>query len=803
MSRPLSASLAALVLIVFLHSLTYAQSESRRSLDSPDGARVTDSSHFDQAQTVSSGVISSAKAATDSFYIYGGPGSNEGTFEDSNGAPDWQGWTSSDLSEIYPHWRASTTNAATLGSGAAGNHAVICHQDETAFGGEPYTGYGNSWNDELVLRIDLAALGYDPSQDLVDLRWSFDYVHDVEPNYDYLLVEWNDAGSYQTLLAATGSSFDGGTGIYEPVRFDSGILALSPENYLNGEIRLRLRVTSDGGWSDSDGIYSSGGRGAAAVDDIEVYLDDVLVSYAGWEPVGPKADLPPGEISGHDNGSGTGTAGWQPKPSGFAGDFSKLIFGFEDIDPCRENRGWQYGFIDDGTPANNDPDQRLTSGSVSGTWTYGVPGGYVVNYTGGLSNGEVWLENRIVSPEIDWDLQGSTDDDAWGCVVGWDVWRHLPLSNWIFFTYEMRTWTTADGWSNWFSTGWYWYGSTPAYLQYKYDVTNLLSHQPEKVQLRAGVSHWGPSIDATPSPLFDNFYVKKYVLEGPLLDQGGAFRDHYPADGSLDGSIRLDWSQDVFMGLGDSIIVNISAVNPGTQLADPVHGASMHAALLTNPDFGDHAAGARASALQGLGAVVAGLDARGWPIYTFTVDGQPSTWPDGSPREDTYYFDLPDGPALPDAPHHVDEDPLFFPGDVLHYYLESQDDAGGLSRLPAEIEGFLDFEGMSPYRPGYTVRGLPNGSGTTRPRILFWDDQRYRSKHNRHALAQAGLVEGQDFDYYSGRYLSLGDGLSVEQISQYETILVNESSSDSIDITQLLDWRAQEGKRQIIWFGRN
>ena len=350
-----------------------------------DGYRVMDLSEFGDRSNVSNGFLTSNKAGTDSFYIYGGPGTLEGRFEQANGAPDTQGWTSVDLTEPDPHWRASTTNAATLGNGTLNNHAVICHVDESQ-GHASYTGYGNSWNDWLVWRIDLAALGYDPSQDSVDLRFAFDYVHDTEPIWDFLHVDWNRAGAYQTLLSIDGSSYVDSTGSYEPVHFDSGVLSLAPADYLNGEIWLRVRVTSDIGWSDEDGIFTTDGRGAAALDDIEVFLDEVLVSLASWEPLAPKADLPPGEIAGHDNGADTGTGGWMPMPGDPVGDFAKLVFDFQDLDPCRENRGWQYGFIDDGTPPLNDAQQRSTGGSISSTWSYGIDGGWVVNYTGGHTN---------------------------------------------------------------------------------------------------------------------------------------------------------------------------------------------------------------------------------------------------------------------------------------------------------------------------------------------------------------------------------------------------------------------------------
>ena len=65
--------------------------------------------------------------------------------------------------------------------------------------------------------------------------------------------------------------------------------------------------------------------------------------------------------------------------------------------------------MDTGQVVRNGPGvggETSTGGSVSPGISYGVPGNYVLNYTGGLSFGEVNLTNEIWSPEILWDLPG-------------------------------------------------------------------------------------------------------------------------------------------------------------------------------------------------------------------------------------------------------------------------------------------------------------------------------------------------------------------------------------------------------------
>ena len=79
------------------------------------------------------------------------------------------------------------------------------------------------------------------------------------------------------------------------------------------------------------------------------------------------------------------------------------------------SRPW-LGFINDGTPPNNCPGCPMAP-AVSPTWTYGISGGYVVDYNGGLTNGMLGVNNEIWSPEIDWDLPGTEDDVANGGAV--------------------------------------------------------------------------------------------------------------------------------------------------------------------------------------------------------------------------------------------------------------------------------------------------------------------------------------------------------------------------------------------------
>ena len=86
------------------------------------------------------------KAARDTVCLLGGPDRLDGRFEDHNGVPDWQGWTSRDFTYVpETRWQISDFNAAGLNGHPAGNLAMWCG---TYFGENP--GYGNDWNASLV-----------------------------------------------------------------------------------------------------------------------------------------------------------------------------------------------------------------------------------------------------------------------------------------------------------------------------------------------------------------------------------------------------------------------------------------------------------------------------------------------------------------------------------------------------------------------------------------------------------------------------------------------------------------------------
>jgi hypothetical protein len=277
-------------------------------------------------------------------------------------------------------------------------------------------------------------------------------------------------------------------------------------------------------------------------------------------------------------------------------------------------------------------------------------------------------------------------------------------------------------------------------------------------------------------------------------------QDGFPAMGILYGppsehSVRLDMATTVephggWQAGGDSVVCEVVPID-----ADVLDSPQLHYLLHPNSIYDQE----RYSGWPSSGSVV------GTPVVT--AGGQTIPF--------RYCFDLPD-------------EGFFFPGDVLHYFVEAVDDNANVMTSPADLSGFGDFSISSLYPEAFTVRALPTVSDLAlleHPTMLVWidADDYLRANAWQHALANLGYVIGVDYDTYytNGARWGLGNGLggraTADMLAGYDTILYASGVCDSYtlgegipgagdpgdDVGILTDWIYQEEERRLLFTGDN
>lgn len=734
-------------------------------------------------------------ACPDTFVLYGGAGSLEGKFQTEYFAPDMQGWTGLDLTDESNAWRVSTFNAENLGGHGSGNHAMwVGYSDAERPSWATPPGYGNNW--DMSLEWSSGPLVNPAAGQTVVLDFLFNL--DVEPGYDFVRVDYESQGTWKNVLEMDGTTralsgqFLAPGEAYRaqsplPIVYAGGDYSGAGSN----EIRLRIRFESDGAWSDEDGLWDT--DGAIQVDDISISWTDGGVAQQVVEDF-----------------EGTSFA-WTGSEVPFAGDFARVFPRFTDIDPCRDNDSPVIGFIDDGTPPANDPAGRSTGGSLSPTWDYGIPGGWVVNYTGGLSLGFTSLNNAVVSPPIAWDVPGSCDDE--GDVVRLyfeaDLFLHTPGS--VLPTGMWRT--SSDGGANW--SGWtprgLWPLGSGSWVRFITAPFPLeMSPPPTHVQVafvaRDLSEFWALPQDASAAPVFDNVRVLKLRVHGPLLTGFNWMQDAFAYSGAWDVStpaardamdIRcVAWRDDPADGI-DPLLADLSATLPGLSIQEVTRVWTLE----KNPLFED---ALRQVPARTVDVNVDTSDPRQWygEVQGVLVEGDAveGSW-------DT---------SLPDLD-------FMYPGDVLRHYFRVIDSQGRVFTAPLDISGFVDGTDYPKY---YVRRGLPSyrtANGET-PRVLIVQ-RAGNAATTRLALSQLGLRPGVDYDLWDQlqpgivNHIDYGlgaagrGGATFDQLRGYDTIvfltgdrggtwpLLGDGINGSDEIGLLTAWLELPGPRNLALFG--
>lgn len=753
----------------------------------------------------------------------GGDDEEEEKYEDSGPGtpiPNLHGWFGFDKTDSMGLGGISDFNADGLQAGGlaavAGkvpNHAFCFCADTAGPGFATAPGYGNDWN----VALDWSAAVPNPfANTTIRLRFRANY--DVEPGRDFVRVLADKAAGMTVLNEVTGSNKDPGGAFTTPANFDMTFV-LTPADYAgpsNNRAHLRLQVTSDRAGSDEDGLWPT--SGAAQIDEIRVDFNGFAVSHADFEGPG-------------------GNAGWTRAALPAVGDFTKVLALTQDLDPCRDNFSPALTFIDDGTPPSNFPGQS-TGGAISPQWSYG-PGGFSVNGDGGIAGPGAALNNEARSPRFAWNAPGAADDALHGATLAFDVWQHLPYENGIFWVWHVRARDAGTAqWGPWRDHGFVYYSpGAPHHETVEIDVSCLMPASPESVQIALGVIDLAatlglPGQDATPSPMFDNLSFSRCGQTGPAicLADLDLFQDAFPHGGASDFStplvshaVRLDPARD--LGLpgaptvpGDSIAIDVHPVGPGVTL---VGVPRLRWLLDASPRY------------DGVRILPPGAVAIGSGRYRGFVPGVATTTPWGDVIAQRWTFDLPhDGPAL--FAHQTAEQAMFFPGDVLRWFLEATDSAGHTATVPPDTAGFGSGVG---YPRTHTVRALPSVTSVapgpptfTQPSLLVVDDSGSAAEAAalQLALAQNGLSAGVDYDSYqvhapdAGQGNGIGSGgrhgATAAQLAGYRTLIYTSGNltdfllsdgtgsgnrDSSLDLQVLAAWHNQAAHRRAVYFGDN
>jgi hypothetical protein len=729
--------------------------------------------------------IEMSKALGDTVYLVGDPAIADqqgpienGTFQDAFGGPAWNGWTTQDLTfSDDSFWNVSNFNAVN------GTYSYWCG---TTYDGDP--GYGNDWNQVVQFTYVVANPGAAST-----VNWTAVVQNDTEPDYDYTYMEWNRSGVWQILNTG---GYDGNR-TYNP----NFTWSINPGEYVGAagnEIQLRIRFTSDGAWSDEDGLWAT--NGACQVDDIVVTVGGVVVEDEDFED----------QLAQN----------WPPALQAAVGDYAQLYSGLQDEDPCRTNLTYQVAFIDDGIVVPG------TGGTDGQTWRYG-PGGYIVNNTGGPAGPDFYINNLIISPVLEWPA------GAEACYVEWETFRHEELGDFsvwpgMFYQWHVRSVNTGnpadlEG-ATWRNRNFVQYGG-PDYLRSREVVTDLLTVGRTHMQLSLRVIEYGYvwgwiGTDGTPAPYFDNVFVVAYPFEGPGISGRPIdwLQDNFPTIGDLDlvnlgnNSVALDQANNIAQASdlvnypGDTAFFDISAVRGGSVL---VEYPQFHVRMRANPLF---------DAFRVLPATFTstpGFFEDGWTLIEGYVD-----------MDSTFNNNL-DPPSYVANRWEVDlpDEDFFYPGDVLKWYVRAQDDVAGsigTSLLPADTSGFSSFVYNLDYPVDYIVRALPtlnSAAENDQPRVIFWNDFVDRGADNEwlFALNQIGYKMGVDYDMYAtnGPSSGVGNGLggraTSAQLAGYRTLLYNSGdlsvnliangdfgNDASDDINVLTNWFGQGDKNALF-----
>jgi hypothetical protein len=571
----------------------------------------------------------------------------------------WQGWTRvNNTAQIDTFFHVD--DFVGLGGGsfgglvpAEGTKSMWCGVRPNA--SDPYLcswkrapGYGNNWSQMLV--TDAISL-------VGAMIFSYHLAYDSEPDYDFTYVEYDGGGGNWQRLAVYDNFGDTIAQHYIPLTIS--------------RTKLRFRFTSDGAWSDQDGLWDT--DGAAIVDALRVRDHAAYNNYQDFESVPVNA---------------VNAGIWHAQPEIAFGNYSGLKNNLTDKDPCGDNLGTQVVFF---------------VGSPNPSSSY--PGLYDTPFCMGPGGVSAPCQSEsIVSPVLDMMMYTTNNSSVQngtippgdlpllgGCYLVFTVYRDLPLANLMFYVWSVRSIDALGCPGQWQDDNYVYLSPRRDYLEQWQDVGKYIAGD-DPVQIALGVQDmcdvwylsYGNCGAHTPSPWIDNVRLYRFKTVGPQwgfrdLD---FFQDNFPgAEYDLESIIRADMANDIFPNTnpvirpGDSIVVDCNSILGGGIAADPTFGgpavylhvkATYIGPAPTKPNlFGPTLAG----------SVTYGTTTPVTVYFNYVSDD--GVWTKIQAEE------ARTGAGVVDDKYMVDlNDNLFTRGYAIEYYFTARDNAGIETALP-------------------------------------------------------------------------------------------------------------------------
>ena len=474
---------------------------------------------------------------------------------------NWQAWSRLDLTaqrDTFFH----VDDFAGLGGGdfgrlhpLEGTHSMWCGTRPNP--ADPYVcswkkapGYGNNWDQSLTAGpfslVGTVTISY-------KLRW------DCEEDYDFVRVEYDaGGGDWQSLASFTGHGYT----------VASNVLHL-----IQPATKLRFHFTSDGAWSDEDGLWNT--DGACIVDSLRVSDTGGFSNYENFEGAAV----------------GSRSAGiWHGKAGPAFGMYSglKAAMSIGDRDPCNANFTTQIVFF---------------VGSPHPSTSY--PGLYDTPFCEGIGGHTAPCQDELVySPVIDltkYSTAHNSIQDAsipsgdlpylGGCLLRYTQYIDNPMANLVFWHWQIRTIDEAGCPGQWVGFNFIYYYWGTGYEFFAENIGSLITEN--KIQVAVGIFDmcdiWylvqGDCAKHTPAPWFDNVRLYRWKTDGPQWSyrELDLFQDNFPGfEFNLESYVRADAANDIktndnpVIRPGDSIVVDCTSAIGGGIAADPAGGPAVY-----------------------------------------------------------------------------------------------------------------------------------------------------------------------------------------------------------------------------------